>query len=227
MTEFCLLRAKIMNIGIPRRYFQRHAFDDFETVVLQTCNFTGVVGQQANLMDTEIAQHLRADAIIPQIFFETELKIRFYGVPTLILQGIGFDLVGETDTSPLLVHINQNTFALLVDKPEGLPNLIAAIATLRPEYVARQAFRMHTNQNTVVIAYLAFQQSHMFGVINLIAVHDRFVHAAVNGWEYFFCYAFDQALTAQTIGDQAGYRDDFHSLCLGNPLQGGQQRNRT
>ena len=41
----------------------------------------------------------------------------FHRVAALILQSISFDLVRETDTPALLMHINQNAFAVLINQP--------------------------------------------------------------------------------------------------------------
>src|SRR5574341_1115772 len=51
----------------------------------------------------------------------------------------------QTDSAAFLMHINQHATALLVDPPERLANLIAAIAPLRAKDVAGKTFRMQAH----------------------------------------------------------------------------------
>src|SRR5215468_4650909 len=60
MTEFYLLGAQVMNIGVTRRNFQRDALGDIRTVYLQAGDLTRIVSQQRDLFHTQIAQDLRA-----------------------------------------------------------------------------------------------------------------------------------------------------------------------
>src|SRR4030095_14299653 len=70
MPELTLFRTKIVDIGVARRNLQRHPFFHFQSVPFEAEDFARIVGQQADALNAEIAEHLGADAIVPKIFFK-------------------------------------------------------------------------------------------------------------------------------------------------------------
>jgi hypothetical protein len=70
MPELTLFRTKIVNIGVAGRNFQGYPLFDFKSVAFEADDFARIVGQQSDALNAEISQHLGADAIVPQIFFE-------------------------------------------------------------------------------------------------------------------------------------------------------------
>src|SRR5215472_366512 len=100
-------------------------------------------------------------------------------------------IVGQTNASPLLMHVNQDPFALLIDHAERLAYLITAVATFGTKDVAGKTFRMQPDQHAVRITDIAFDQRHMFGLIHFVAVYNRLVHATMNGWELLLSRTLD------------------------------------
>src|SRR5512145_521332 len=135
MAQLSLLGPEIMNITVPGRNLERNTLNNLYTVAFQSGDFARIIGQQCDLLDIQVTQDLRADSIVPQIFFETQLQIRFDCVAPLVLQRIGPDLVRQTDAATLLGHVNEDPFAAFIDQPQRLPNLIAAVATLGAEHI--------------------------------------------------------------------------------------------
>src|SRR5215831_15785198 len=138
MTELFLFGPQIVNVGFPWRYFQRNPLDDFQTVALQANDFARIVGQQTQLSHSQIAQNLSADAVVAQIFFKAQFKVRFHRIAALILQSVRLDLIREADASSFLMHVDQNPFTLLIDQSQGLPYLVPAVATFGTKYIARE-----------------------------------------------------------------------------------------
>src|SRR5262249_27286993 len=104
MSELRLLGAQIVDVPGMRRHLERSARDDADAVGLQASDLLGIVGEQADALDTEVAQDLRADAIVTQVFAEAQLEVRLDRVPPAILQGIRADLVGESDATAFLMQ---------------------------------------------------------------------------------------------------------------------------
>ena len=117
------------------------------------------------------------------------------------------------------MHVNQNTFALLIDQSQRLPYLIAAIATFGSEDITGKTFGMETNEHAIRVTDVPFDQRHMLGSIHLVTVDNRFVHPAMNCREDFFRNGFDQAFGAQPITDQASHGKYFEALPLRQALQ--------
>ena len=70
MPELTLFRTKIVNIGVAGRNLQRHPFFYFKSLPFEAEDFTRIVSQQTDALNAEIAQHLGANPIVPEIFFK-------------------------------------------------------------------------------------------------------------------------------------------------------------
>src|SRR5690349_15071245 len=103
MPELLLLGAEVREVTAARRDLERHALRDLDPVPLQAEHLPGIVGEQPHPTETEIAQDLRADAVVAEILLEAELEVGLDGVPTLVLERVGADLVREADAAALLV----------------------------------------------------------------------------------------------------------------------------
>ena len=102
MSELLLLRAQIVDVPLMRRDFDRPPLDDLDAVPRQPGDLLGIVREQANLGDAQVAQDLRRDAVVAAVVLEAELEVCFDRVTALILKRIGADLVRQPDTSALI-----------------------------------------------------------------------------------------------------------------------------
>src|SRR5215475_4107705 len=100
-----------------------------------------------------------------------------------------------------------------------MPYLITAIATLGTKNIASKTLGMQPHQHTGCISDIPLDEGHMFGTVNLVTIHNGFVHAAMNSWENLLGNPFNQTLVPQPIGDQTGNRDNLDALPLGQTLQ--------
>src|SRR5215475_15433759 len=100
-----------------------------------------------------------------------------------------------------------------------MPYLITAIATLGTKNIACKALGMQPHQHTGCISDIPLDEGHMFGTVNLVAIDNGFIYAAMNSWENLLGHASNQTLVSQPIGDQAGDRDNLDALPLGQALQ--------
>src|SRR5262249_23846604 len=142
MSELRLLGAQIIDVPGMRRHLERIACDDADAVGLQASDLLGIVGEQADALDTEVAQDLRADAVVAHVLREAQLEFRLGRIPPAILQRIRADLVGESDATALLMQADEDALSRRGDALQRLRQLLAAIATLRAEHVAREALRV-------------------------------------------------------------------------------------
>ena len=63
--------------------------------------------------DAEVDEHLRPDAVLARVGGEAELDVRLDGVPALVLERVGADLVAEADAAafvPPQVHDHAGAF---------------------------------------------------------------------------------------------------------------------
>src|SRR5207244_8293897 len=140
-TELCLVRAKVADVTGPRLGLERRAGHDVDTVALEAADLLGVVGEEPDAVDTQVAQDLRADPVVTQILAEAELQVRLHGVPALVLERVGADLVRQPDPPALLMELDAAPAAGRGDQGERLLELITAIAALGAIHVASQPLR--------------------------------------------------------------------------------------
>ena len=56
--------------------------------------------------DAEVAQDLRADAVVAPVLLEAELEVRLDRVAALVLQRVGAHLVRQADAAAFLVQVD-------------------------------------------------------------------------------------------------------------------------
>src|SRR5215212_8245704 len=81
-------------------------------------------------------------------------------------------------------QVEQNATALLLQEPQAIGQLFSAVATRRPENVARQTFRVRTDQNRTAVVDRSQGECHMFFVIR--SAVDEHLEGAVTGREVRF-----------------------------------------
>src|SRR5580658_3602665 len=128
MPQFFLLGAQITDIAGMRFDFERNA-RDHHAVASEAVNLMRIVGEQAHLADTEVADNLRADAVIAQVLLESQFQVRLDGIETGVLQRIRPDFVAEPDSASLLMKVDDHARIRREDSIDGLRELLAAVAS--------------------------------------------------------------------------------------------------
>src|SRR5438067_7195795 len=146
MAHLGLLRLEIfcvMRVGFGSN---RHLLDHLNAVTLETYNLFRIVGQESELAHTEIVKNLRAQSVIAQIGRETELRIGLDGIESFLLQLVSMNFCREADPAAFLPHIKEHAVSFLGDLAERCVKLVPAIASSRPEDIARQTFAVHAHE---------------------------------------------------------------------------------
>src|SRR5439155_3631888 len=173
VAELRLLRAKVPDVTGPRLGLERRTGHDIDAVALEAADLLGVVGEEPDAVDTQVAQDLRADPVVPQILAEAELQVRLDGVPALVLERVGADLVRQPDPPALLMEIDEDAATGRGDQGERLLELIPAIAALGAEHVARQALGVEADEHLGVSPHVAQDERHVLVPIDAVVVDDR------------------------------------------------------
>ena len=117
----------------------RHDLVDAEPVTLQSGPLERVVGHQPHVADAQLADDARPHAVVAFVGLEAQFDIGIHRIETLVLQFVGVDLVAEADAASLLVEVDDGTLALPLDHLHGAVQLLAAVAAVRSENIARGA----------------------------------------------------------------------------------------
>ena len=75
MAELRLLGAQIVDVAGVRRHLERHALRDLDAVRLEAGDLRGLLVSRRTRSHAEVAQDLRADAVVAQILLEAELEV--------------------------------------------------------------------------------------------------------------------------------------------------------
>src|SRR5205085_1377301 len=111
-----------------RFHAYRHLLDDFEAIPFEANDFFRIVREQSNGLQTEINQDLRAESVLTQVHWVTQLEIRIHGIEPILLKLVSLNFWREPDTPPFLAHINNDSPSRRSDLPHGLVQLRPAIA---------------------------------------------------------------------------------------------------
>ena len=169
-------------------------------------------------MDMEMTKHLRATTIIALVGLEAKVDIGIYGVHTLLLKLIGSNLVHQADTPTLLLHINDDALAFLLDHLHGLVELLATVATHAAQDITGCTGRVDTHEDGLVVLPFSLDERHMLQTVAGLAERDQ-TEMTIGGWEINLLTDFYAGFFAETIGDKVLDRDDTKSPFLGLLLQ--------
>src|SRR5262245_39746079 len=93
VPELLLLRAQVLQVLLVRLDLERDAVDDGEAVALDAGPLARVVGDEPHAAYAEVAQDLRADAVVAHVGRKAELLVGLDGVEALlVLERVGADL---------------------------------------------------------------------------------------------------------------------------------------
>ena len=156
-----------MRIGLDAN---RHLLDDFKTVAFEADNFLGIVGQQPDRFQPQVAKNLRAQAVLAQIHRVAEFPVRFDRIKTLFLQFVSFDFWRESNPPPFLPHVNNDSLLLVRHLAHRLVQLRPAIASFGSKHIAGQTLAVHAHQDIFFAVHLPTHQSQVMLAIHLRAV---------------------------------------------------------
>ncbi len=109
-------------------------------------HFFGVVGEEADARQVQLAEHGGGDVEIALVGFPAEGAVGVDGVEAAVLQGIGAELVDEADAAALLGKVHDGPGALGGHAGDGALQLRAAIASQRAQEVACKTFGVDADQ---------------------------------------------------------------------------------
>ena len=141
---------------------QRQALGDVDAAVAHGLQFFRIVGQQAHGSDAEMIVNVLGDGKVAGIDRQAERKVGFDGVHALILQGVGADFVDQADAAAFLAQIDDNAAAFGLHRAHGSLKLGAAVAFLRCQRVAGQAFGVDAREHGGAVAPVAHGQGDVF-----------------------------------------------------------------
>lgn len=188
---------------------------DAESVTLQSGPFERVVGHQAHVADAQLADDARAHAVVALVGFEAQFEVGVDGVEPLVLQLVGVDLVAESDAASLLIEIDDGAFALFFDHLHRTVQLLAAVAAIRTEDVARDARRVYAHQYGFVLRPLPFCQGRMLHAVRFLAERRNAEFAPLRRQGHRHTLL-DNRLLFEAVSDQRSDRDDFQVELFGD-----------
>ena len=144
MSHFVTLRLQISRETLVKFDKKRHALADLNPAVSQSTDFVRIVGHQANAIEAEIEQNLRALFVATQVNAEPESLICLDSIGAIVLESIGTNLIDDADAATLLLLVDDRAATFLGDQLECCGELLPAVAFDGAENVAGHALRMYT-----------------------------------------------------------------------------------
>ena len=226
MPHAVLLRPEIELVELVGSYLDGDVLDNRKTIRLEADTLHRIVGHQAHLRDTQMAEDLGADTIVALVSLVSETNIRVDRVHAVLLEFVRLHLFHQTDTATFLIEIDDRPATLGLDFPQSLVQLLAAIAAQGAEDVARRAGRMDADQHRLGTADVALDDGNVLQPVALLAERDETEVAELCGHVHLFALLHNRLLL-QAVGNQIGDRDEFDVIFVGHLAQFRETRHRT
>ena len=201
MTHTVALGHHITLVEAVGGDFDGDILNDFEAETLQSDTLDGIVGQEPHLANTKLTEDFRANAIIPLVGVETKMHIGIHSVHTFFLEFVSLDFVEQTNAPALLVHIEEDALASLVNLLHCGVELVATVATETTKNVARSARRMYAHEDWLVGLPSTLDKCRMFEAIAQLTEYSH-LKLSVFGGHHHFGAALSGGLGFQAIGNQ-------------------------
>ena len=130
MAHLFLLRLQVADVLNARRNLESNPLHNLDPISLQANDLLGIVCHQTDLSKPQIDENLRTEPIIPQIGLESQVMVGLNGISTLILKAVCPQFVDQTNASPFLTHIKDNTGANPFNQRHGGVELIPTVTSL-------------------------------------------------------------------------------------------------
>lgn len=165
MPELRLLRADITLVFLAHGHRKRHAFADGNTVLRERVELRRVVAHQPHRRHAEDPEDRGGGVVFTGIVGQAEVEVRLDGVAPLLLQRVSANLVAQADPAPFMpAQIQQHAAVFGRDVAQCEIELLAAVAAVRAEHVAGQAFGMQPRQHGLLAGDVAHHEREMFGI---------------------------------------------------------------
>ena len=189
---------------------ERDLVGDADAVALEGYDFFRVICQDANILQAEVDQDLRADAaLVLDHALAGWLAVELAAFVNMNL-GQHASCFGRIDTESTagVMEIEENAAVLLSDGRERLGNKLVAIAGGRAEDIARQTMRVHANERRRFAFEAAANESDVLIVIDVAGVGNHAEVAEARG-KNCFRDAADVTLVLHAIADKVRDRQHF------------------
>ena len=140
VAEFGLLGLEVGEIVLVGRHLERELFHDLNAVYFEAADLLGVVGEDAQPPQAQVAEDVGADAVVAAVDRQSEFFVGFDGIEPFVLQLVRPQLIVQPDTASLLTKIDQCPLARLLYHLQGRVKLLPAVASEGIEDVAGHAF---------------------------------------------------------------------------------------
>src|SRR6218665_149173 len=111
MSRPLALRPQVVDVMRIVLRTRGNASTHRNSLVHQSCNFQGVVGDEIHRAHSEESQHLRRDVVAAQVVREAQLAVGLVRVQPLGLERVGLDLVAQADAPALLAQVEPHAQA--------------------------------------------------------------------------------------------------------------------
>src|SRR5687767_8585421 len=225
MPHLVLLRFQVLARPVGRVHLERHALHDLQAVTADRDVLGRVVRHEPHLADSEVAQDLRADPVVPDVRRESQLLVGRDGVVTLVLELVRFQLVHEPDAAPLLEEVEE-------DAPPGFDDLLhrerelrPAVAAARTEDVPRQTLGVHANEHGLFLPNLAVHERDVLLVSDVAPVGVE-AELAESGRKVRRGDSLDEPLRLHPVADEVGDGDHHQAVLPAELRELGHARHR-
>ena len=126
------------------------ALDDGDAGGFEGGDLLGVVGDEADAGDAELAKNGGGEFELAIVGAEAEALVGFDGVEALVLQFVGAELGHEADAATLLLFVEQDAGTLGGDEAQREVQLVMAVATQGVEDVSGEALGVDADQGRAI-----------------------------------------------------------------------------
>ena len=163
-------------------------------------------------------ENLRSHAVIALVSLMAQVEVGIHSVHSLFLELVGFDFIHQADSSTLLEEVNHGSATFLVNHPESLVKLFAAVAAQGTEDIAGCTGGVDAHKHRVVGSDIPFDYRDMLQAITFLA--ERYQTEITVGCGEMYLFPFlNQRFEAQAIGDEVTDGDKLHSPFVGASAQ--------
>lgn len=145
--------SKLLPLGIQvalgcgvRFHFAGHALDHLNSSSFDGGNLLRIVGEQANLLQSEGFQDFAGKLELAMVCLEAEALVGLDGVKSFILQLVGLELGHQADSTTFLLLIDQDARAGLGDHLQGHLQLLTAVAAERAKHITGETLGMDADE---------------------------------------------------------------------------------
>jgi len=142
--------SKLVTLGVQIALIMRvclgadgDLINNLKSISIESHDFLGVVGEQADFADPKVMENLCAYTIVAKIRSKAQLFVCLHGIETLLLEFVGVDFCGKPYPSPLLAKVKQDA-PLLSDMSQSGMKLAATVTAARSKNIASETLRVHS-----------------------------------------------------------------------------------